>query len=76
MNARLLAQLGWVFQREADAIVDQYRWPPRGPLTVDEQDEVQHLEASARSIFGRAEELGQWTGTDYCFGDEAQKEGY
>lgn len=72
MTARLLAQLGWVFEREAEAIRDSYAWPPRAPLTSEERAAAEYFEATAETIFrdASARDPGAGFGTDYCFGKE------
>jgi hypothetical protein len=57
LPGRLLAQLAWVVQRDADGCWDADR------------EEAMRLEAVAKELFGRAEEAGQKNnGTDAIFG--------
>ena len=52
--AVLLEEVACVAQRDADAIRDSYRWPPRPPLTNEERREVDRLDALSRRLFYRA----------------------
>lgn len=71
LTGRDLAQLAHVFARDADAIEDAYRWPPRAPLTRAERIQVAFLVRQADAIFEKAKAAGQLaSGTDYCFGEE------
>ncbi len=70
MTGHLLAQLAVVASREAEAITQPYAWPPRGPLTADEQAGVAHLDALSRRLSAEAEAAGcSRQGTDYLFGN-------
>lgn len=50
MTSKLLYELANLFRTEADAIVQQYAWPPRPRLTDAELREVKRLDATAASI--------------------------
>lgn len=54
MTPTLLDELARLFRTEADGICDSYGWPPRGPLSDDERNEVQRLDATAARIHYRA----------------------
>jgi hypothetical protein len=71
MTARLLAQLGWVFSCDAEAIREDYAFP-RKVLTDHDIEQAEHLERTANEIFDRvaAADPEQGTGTDYCFNRE------
>lgn len=73
MTGRLLAQLAWVVQREADATGgDRYAWPPPPPVTPDQACEARRLDRIARRLFRAAEKLGVTNnGTDSVFGEVA-----
>jgi hypothetical protein len=75
MTTHLLAQLGWVFEREAEAIRDSYAWPPRAALTAEERAAAEYFEATAEAIFAgcSAQEPNGGFGTDYCFGKEIER---
>ena len=72
MNGLLLAQLSWVALRDAEAIEDHYAWPPRAPLSDEEQREARRLRSVSARLSYRARAtadgpvFGQ--GTDECFG--------
>lgn len=53
MTPALLHELAWLFRREADAIQDQYAWPPK-VLTDDERRERDRLDACSRGLAYRA----------------------
>ena len=70
-NGRLLAQVAWIFQYEAEAILGQYEWPPK-QTTVSQRKEAYRLAAHATQLFALAAAAGQTaTGTDYVFGGES-----
>jgi hypothetical protein len=49
----LLAELGMLFLKEADAIEDCYAWPPRPPLSEAERLAADHLSSEAGRIYRR-----------------------
>ena len=55
--ADLLEEAGSVAMRDADAIYDQYRWPPRPELTTQERGEAERLTVLARRMWVRAFEV-------------------
>lgn len=69
MTGRMLAQLSWVAQRDADAIAQDYAWPPRPPMTEDEHKEYQRLHCLAMTLYRKALEMGCTDqGLDTLFG--------
>lgn len=66
-RARLYAQLAFVAVKDAEAIEDEYAWPPRPPLSDAELATVAHLRAVGNEAFERAEALGFEGGTDAAF---------
>jgi hypothetical protein len=72
VDGKLLAQLACVAQRDADAIYDSYRWPPRPPLSDEERFEARRLQALSVQLGYRAAAEGRGSvGTDELFGDGA-----
>ena len=68
MDGRMLAQLGWVFQREVDAIERVYDYP-QGVLTHAQLKESRRLRRIAGELFARAAAAGQVNnGTDAVAG--------
>lgn len=51
---QLLIDAGQVAMRDADAMYDQYAWPPKPHLTGDDLREAQRLEALAKRLWYRA----------------------
>lgn len=72
MNGRLLAQVAWVFLRDAEALEGYpYAWPPK-PVAPETRAEADRLHAIARELFDRAAAAGQdKNGTDYVFGESS-----
>lgn len=69
MSPRLLAQLAWVFARDAAALEHEYEWPPVTP-TKREAAEARRLLRISDKLMGQACDAGQLSGTDFCFGGE------
>jgi hypothetical protein len=65
MNGKLLAQLAWVAQRDADAqLPDPYKWPERDPPPTEEQRrEYDRLRILCSRLFYHARCAG-WVGND------------
>ena len=74
---KLLAQAAVVAQRDAEAIADPYAWPPRAPLSRDEQREVDRLRALSNRLSYDAACVGQ-TDQSYAaifdFADEPKED--
>lgn len=69
MTGRLLAELAWVAMRDAEAIADDYAWPPRPPMTDDEIKEYQRLRCLSMTLHRKALDAGCVDqGTDALFG--------
>ncbi len=54
MTPELMRELADVAQRDADAILDSYAWPPRPPLSDDEMREYNRLRSVSRTIWHRS----------------------
>lgn len=54
MKHALLSELALLFLHEADGILQPYAWPPRPPLSTEEQGEYERLRTTARAIGYRA----------------------
>ena len=66
--ALILAQCAVLAQREADAILQPYAWPPLPPLTDEEVVAADRLEEISMEMADRAWRLGQEDqGTDALF---------
>ena len=74
MDARLLAQLAMVFDREAEAhLPDPYAISPEPPASPEAAEEAARLRAIGDAIFRRAKRKGfgkgpGGSGTDAAFG--------
>ncbi len=73
MTATMLAQLGWLFHVEAEALLpDPYTWPVEQP-TPEALAEAERLQGIASEVFDRADAAGfgadgNGTGTEAMFG--------
>lgn len=70
MTGLILAQLAVLMDREADAVTRPYAWPPRAPLSPEEQREVARLTVLSRRLSYAAKLEGQFdTSGDALWGD-------
>ena len=59
LSGKLLAELAWVAQRDADAVGgDRYAWPPPPPLTPEQRVESDRLRVLADRLAYKARERG------------------
>ncbi len=67
--AKLMAEASYVASRDADAITQQYAWPPREPMTDEEIAEVGYLDSLGRRLSRDSAALGfEDGGTDQLYG--------
>lgn len=67
-RGRLLLQLAYVADRDADAICDPYAWPPV-QITEEQRAEVEHLSDTSTALAAEAARLGVRGGVQEAFGE-------